>query len=318
MPDKPLLLASKGFTDRMHAKMSEHWEMVFWEDIDLDKFVSERGAEVKGMTPRHHGRIDGPLMDRFPNLGIVSNFGVGYDNIDATAAAERGVMVTHTPDVLNDEVANTAIMLMLAAHRRLVEQDTYLRQGRWVKEGAAPLTRGIAGQSVGILGMGRIGQAIAEKLSVFGVEILYHTRTRKDVPYRYVETLVGLAEAVDTLIVITPGGASTNKIVNAEVLSALGSRGALVNIARGTVVDEEALIDALATGRLGTAGLDVFEDEPNVPQELIDMGHIVLLPHVGSATVETRIAMGDLVCDNLSQWLATGKAIKPVPECAHL
>ena len=318
IPDLPVLLTSRQWTDRMHAKMREDWDVVFYEDIDLDAFIAERGDAVKGMTPGFHGRVDGPLMDRLPNLGVISNFGVGYDNIDAKAAADRGIIATHTPGVLNDETANTAIMLFLATHRQLVAHDAYLRAGRWPVEGNAPLTRGIAGQKVGVLGMGRIGQSIAKKLEAFGVDILYHTRTPKDAPYLHVSNLIDMAQTVDSLIVITPGGAATEKLVNAEVMNALGPRGTLINIARGSVVDEAALISALQDGRLGFAGLDVFEDEPNVPQALIDMDHITLLPHVGSATIETRQAMGDLVCDNLSAWLKTGKAIRPVPECQDL
>ena len=319
MPDKPLLLATREATPRMLEKMAASWDVAFFEDHpDLAAFIAARGPEVRGLMPKSHLHIDDAFMGQFPNLGIISNFGVGYDSIDASAAAKRGIIVSHTPDVLNDEVANTAIMLFLGVHREIVAHDAYLRAGRWQSEGAAPLTRGIAGQKVGILGMGRIGQAIAQKLSVFDVDVLYHTRSQKDVPYAYVDTLVGLANAVDTMIVITPGGPSTDKIVNADVLDALGPRGCLINIARGSVVDEPALVEALISGRLGSAGLDVFAEEPNVPAELIDLENVILLPHVGSATRETRIAMGDLVCENLDSWLRTGKAIKPVPECAGL
>ncbi len=319
MPDKPLLMTSKNVTDRMRAQMQESWTVEFFEDHEnLDIFVAVRGGEVRAMTPRSHTKIDGAFMDQFPNLGIISNFGVGYDSIDATAAAERGIVVSHTPDVLNDEVANSAVLLMLAVHRDIVAQDAYLRAGRWETEGNAPLTRGIAGQKVGIVGMGRIGQAVAEKLGVFGVEISYHTRSKKDVEWAYVPKLVDLAKAVDTMIVIVPGGSSTDKLIDEPVLNALGPQGVLVNVARGTVVDESAMISALQEGRLGGAGLDVFEHEPKVPQALINLQNVVLLPHVGSATVETRQAMGDLVCDNLDQWLKTGKAVCPVPECQHL
>ena len=187
-----------------------------------------------------------------------------------------------------------------------------------MKEGPAPLTRGIAGQKVGIVGMGRIGQTIAEKLGVFGVDIGYHTRGEKDVSYTYYPDLLDMAEDVDSLIVITPGGAATKNLINSDVMNALGPKGTLINISRGSVVDETALISALQDGRLGFAGLDVFENEPEVPSALIEMGHITLLPHVGSATVETREAMGDLVCENLDRWLKTGKAVRPVPECSHL
>lgn len=316
---KPLLLTSNSASQRMLDQMNASWDVVYFEDIpDFDAFVAARGHEVKGMTPKSHTLIDGPFMDRFPNLGVISNYGVGYDSIDAKAAAERGILVSHTPNVLNDEVANTAIMMLLAVYRDLINQEAYLRAGRWEAEGNAPLTRGIAGAKVGIVGMGRIGQAIAEKLSVFKVDVMYHTRSEKDVSYRYCPDLVAMGDACDVLIIITPGGPATDKLINAEVLNALGPGGTLVNVARGTVVDETALIAALQDGRLGYAALDVFEAEPHVPAELIAMKNVVLLPHVGSATVDTRIAMGDLVCDNLDQFLVDGTCQTPVPECAHL
>jgi len=300
----------------MHERMRATWEVVFFEDIDLGNF--ERAGEVTAITPPFFGRVDAAFLDHFPNLKIVSNFGVGYDNIDAAEAARRGIVVAHTPEVLNDETANTAILLFLAVHRAAVAQDAYLRAGRWAREGNAPLTRGIAGQKVGILGMGRIGQAIAQKLGVFGVEVMYHARHPHGVGWRYCPDLVAMAREADTLIVVVPGGAATEKLVGAEVIEALGPTGVLINIARGSVVDEEALVAALVDGRLGGAGLDVYAHEPEVPPALIALDNVVLLPHVGSATVETRRAMGDLVCDNLDDWLRTGRARHPVPECADL
>jgi lactate dehydrogenase-like 2-hydroxyacid dehydrogenase len=234
------------------------------------------------------------------------------------AALQRGITVSHTPGVLNDEVANTAIMLWLAVSRQLVGADAYVRAGRWAREGFYPLTRSVQGRRVGILGLGRIGQAIADRLAVFDAEIVYHARSEKVVEYRYYNDLTEMAQHCGVLICITPGGAGTHHIVNAQVMDALGPEGILINVSRGSVVDEPAMVSALAEGRLGGAGLDVFEDEPNVPKALFAMGNVVLQPHVGSGTVETRQAMGDLTCDNLIRFFKDGKALTPVPECTDL
>lgn len=228
-------------------------------------------------------------------------------------------MVGHTPDVLNDEVANTVMALILATERRVVAYDKYVRAGNWVNKGAAPLTRSLSGKTVGIVGLGRIGEAIAEKLSVFHCKVAYHSRNEKSgSPFPYYGKLVDLAEACDIMVVITPGGPATNKLVSAEVIDALGPEGTLINVARGTVVDEAAMIDALASGRLGAAGLDVFEKEPQVPAALFEMDNVVLLPHVGSATVETRQAMADRVVENMDSFFQNGKPINLVPECNSL
>ena len=316
---KPVLLTTRDLSERMIGRLQAAWRVIYIEDLDdPDPGLDDHGDQVTGLLPPGHMRIDGALMDRLPNLKVISTYGVGYDAIDAAAAAARGIFVAHTPGVLNDEVANTTILLVLAVYRDVINQDAYLRSGQWAADGPAPLTRSIAGSTVGFLGMGRIGQAIAEKLGVFGVDILYHTRSPKDVPFDYCPDLVNMATRSDVLIVITPGGAATDKLVNKNVLDALGPRGTLINIARGSVVDEAALIDALTEGRLGAAGLDVFADEPNVPPALVAMKNVVLLPHVGSATQATRQAMGDLACDNLDVWLTTGRPLRPVPECLDL
>ncbi len=266
-----------------------------------------------------NGWAPAEVIDKLPNLKIISSFGVGYDGVAAAHAASKGIMVGHTPDVLNDEVANTALALILATDRRIVAQDKYLREGRWKKEGNAPLTRGLAGKKVGILGLGRIGEALAEKLQVFHAKVAYHGRNEKPgVSYKYYADLVEMASNADILVVITPGGPATNKLVNKDVINALGSEGTLVNIARGTVVDEAAMVAALQDGRLGAAGLDVFEDEPNVPQELMGMDNVVLTPHIGSATVETRQAMADRVVENLIAFYEEGKPVNLVPECSGL
>jgi lactate dehydrogenase-like 2-hydroxyacid dehydrogenase len=266
----------------------------------------------------YHGGVKRADMERLPKLKVISNYGVGYDAIDTPAAVERGIVVTHTPDVLNDEVANTAVMLLLACARNLISNEHYLRAGRWQKDGSAPLSTSVRDKLVGFVGFGRIGQTIAEKLHVFGSNIAYHTRNEKDVPYRYYADLIQLASDADFLIVITPGGPETRHLIDNKVIDALGPDGCLINIARGSVVDEQALIAALKTGRLGKAGLDVFENEPIVPDALIAMDNVVLQPHVGSATVETRQAMGDLAVQNLITFHLSGKAVAPVPECRDI
>ena len=241
--------------------------------------------------------------------------GVGYDRIDVAAAKRRGVMVTHTPDVLNDEVADTAIGLMLCAARQFPAADRFVRAGEWLK-GPMPLQRKMSGARLGIVGMGRIGKAIAQRALAFGMSIAYTARSAKaDLPYRFVDSPRGLAAESDFLVIITPGGAGTRKLIDAEVLKALGPKGILVNVARGSVVDEAALIEALKNGVIGGAALDVFEDEPRVPQALIDMPQVVLAPHIGSATRETRQAMVDLALGNLRAQFAGQPLLTPVPEC---
>jgi lactate dehydrogenase-like 2-hydroxyacid dehydrogenase len=286
-----------------------------WEASDPDAVLREIGPSIRGVASSPgHGRVDAALLDRLPNLEIVSSFGVGYDHVDAAEAGRRGVVVTNTPDVLNEEVADLALGLLIATIRQIPQADRYLREGRWL-ERPYPLTTTLRGRKIGIVGLGRIGKAIAKRVEAFGVEVHYHSRNpQPGVAYPYHKTLVALAEACDVLVVITPGGAGTRHMVNAEVLEALGPNGILINVARGSVVDERALIAALREGTILSAGLDVFEDEPRVPQELIDIEHVVLLPHVGSASVHTRNAMGQLVVDNLVAWFEGRGPLTPVAE----
>ncbi|MEX0344824.1 MAG: 2-hydroxyacid dehydrogenase [Rhizobiaceae bacterium] len=316
---KQLLLIGEA-TPRMLDRFGENFDIHRDKEIgDLAQFLSERGAEIDAVATNGHDGVRSEIMDALPNLKIISCYGVGYDAIDANKAAGRGIVVTHTPNVLNAEVANTAIMLMLAVSRRLIRDDHWVRSGQWEAKGNAPLTRSMEGKRVGILGLGRIGETIARKLAAFDCEVVYHSRNeRPGVEWQYFGDLADMAREVDYLIAITPGGAGTRKIVNRAVLDALGPDGTLINVARGSVVDEEALVAALQDGRLGNAGLDVFENEPSVPAALLAMENVVLTPHVGSATVETRQAMGDLTVDNLDAFFADGKAISPVPECADL
>jgi lactate dehydrogenase-like 2-hydroxyacid dehydrogenase len=286
-----------------------------WEQTDKEAFLKEVGPRIRGVaTSTLFGRVDASLLDRLPNVEIVSSFGVGYDNVDAAEAAKRNIVVTNTPGVLDDEVADLTLGLLLATLRKIPQADRYLRDGKWLKA-SFPLSATLRERKVGIVGLGRIGKAIARRLSGFDVSIAYHGRTQQDdVAYSYYPTVTGLAEACDVLIVITPGGSSTRHLIDADVLKALGPNGVLINVARGTVVDEQALIHALKSGTILSAGLDVYEDEPRVPQELIDLEHVVLLPHIASASVHTRNAMGKLVADNLISWFDGKGPLTPVAE----
>ncbi|GFE65464.1 2-hydroxyacid dehydrogenase [Litoreibacter roseus] len=316
MPDLLLIGgATEVMLDRMGAKFTIH---KLSEIDDFDAWAKNQGDKVTAVATNGHDGVKPHIMAALPNLKVISCYGVGYDAIDTDAAVARGIKVSHTPDVLNAEVANTTLLLLLAGFRNFRHDEAHARSGAWEAQGNAPLSRSPDNRTIGILGMGRIGQEIAERLQVFKPTILYHTRSKKDVPYRYVADLTEMAKASDVLICITPGGPSTEKLVNAEVLDALGPEGMLINVSRGSVVDEAALIDALRAGRVGSAGLDVFEKEPHIPDALKAMDNVVLLPHVGSATVETRAAMGALTVDNLLQFLADGMLKTPVPECADM
>jgi len=259
--------------------------------------------------------IDGSFMTRFPKLQIVSSFGVGYDHIDAKWAGAHGIVVTNTPEVLTEEVADTALGLLLCTVREFPQAERYLRAGKWLAK-AYPLSKAtLRNRTVGMVGMGAIGQAIARRLDAFGVPVVYHARKpRPEVSYRHYPKLLDMARDVDTLMVIVPGGAATANLINAEVLNALGPNGILINMARGSVVDEAALIKALADKRIMAAGLDVYVREPEVPAELIAFDNVVLFPHLGSASVYTRDKMDQLVVDNIAAWAAGKPPLTPVPE----
>ena len=286
-----------------------------WEAADADGLIARRGGAVRGLVAAGPLVVDDDFLARLPALEIVANFGVGYDRVDAVAARRRGVMVTNTPDVLTDEVADLTLGLLIATVRRLPQADRFVRAGRWGRE-AFPLSASLRGRTVGIVGLGRIGLAVAERCAAFGLPVAYFSRAEKPgVAYRHYGSVAALAAAVDTLIVTAAGGPATEGLVGAEAIAALGPNGVLVNVARGSVVDEAALIEALEAGRLLAAGLDVFRDEPNVPARLAALDNVVLLPHVGSASVATRAAMGELVVANLVAWFEEGRALTPVAEC---
>jgi lactate dehydrogenase-like 2-hydroxyacid dehydrogenase len=282
---------------------------------DPDAFITEH-SHVRAIACSDTAcKIPGDLMARFPKLELVASFGVGYDHMDVKWAAAHNVVLTNTPDVLTEEVADTALGLLLCTVREFPQAERYLRAGKWLERGY-PLTKAtLRNRTVGMVGMGAIGQAIARRLAAFGVPVVYHTRKpRRDVNYLHCPSLIEMARAVDILMVIVPGGPGTQNMINAEVLDALGPDGILINMARGSVVDEPALVKALQDKRIMAAGLDVFAKEPVVPQELIAMENVVLFPHLGSASVYTRERMDQLVVDNIAAWAAGKPPLTPVAE----
>ena len=283
---------------------------------DRDKFFAEAAPRVRGMAvAATEERVDGAFMTRFPRLEIVSSFGVGYDHVDTRWAGAHGITVTNTPDVLTEEVADTALGLLLCTVREFPQAERYLRAGKW-RQKNYPLSKAtLRDRTVGMVGMGRIGQAIARRLAAMQVPVVYHSRRpAAGVPYRHYPKLMDMARDVDVLMVITPGGAETKNLIDAQVLEALGPDGILINMSRGSVVDEPALIKALQQKTILSAGLDVFAREPEVPAELIAMDHVVLFPHLGSASVATRDKMDQLVVDNLLAWAAGKPPLTPVAE----
>lgn len=305
---RPTILRVPPLSPQLHDAVGERYDAVDPDDLPA------RAGDVVGIVSSNAGQVGGDLIATLPNLGVIANHGVGYDNIDVPVALARGIAVSNTPEVLDDAVAETAIALLLAVRREVVLADRFVREGRW-PAGAYPLTAQVAGSRVGILGLGRIGQAVATRLEALGCTVSYHNRHQvPDVSYAYAASPVELAASVDSLVVVVPGGPATDALVDREVLDALGPDGVLVNIARGSVVDQPALVAALQDGRLGGAGLDVYADEPNVPAELVALDNVVLLPHVASGTHVTRAAMRGLALANLDSWLADGTLRTPVPE----
>ncbi len=301
----PLYLSQLAASCRLHDRLQE---------TDPAAFAAV-APQIRAVAASGDSRVPAELMARLPALELISVMGVGYDGVDVAAARACGVMVTHTPEVLNDDVADLAIGLMLCAARQLPAADRYVRSGLWL-QGAMPLARKMSGARLGIVGMGRIGLAIARRALAFGMHIAYTARSAKpELPFAFHASAAALAAQVDFLVLITPGGAGTRKLVDATVLQALGSKGILINVARGSVVDEAALIDALERGVIAGAGLDVFEDEPRVPARLLALPQVVLTPHIGSATGQTRQAMADLAFANLQAHFAGQPLLTPVPEC---
>jgi lactate dehydrogenase-like 2-hydroxyacid dehydrogenase len=286
---------------------------------DKDAFIKSIADKIGAIAITYTNEpINAEFMQRFPKLEQVSSFGVGYDHVDAKWAGAHGIVVTNTPEVLNEEVADTALGLLLCTVREFPQAERYLRAAKW-EQAQYPLTKAtLRNRTVGMVGMGRIGRAIARRLDAFGVPVVYHSRNpQAGVSYKYYPKLLDMARDVDTLMVIVPGGPSTQNMINAEVLKALGPNGILINMARGSVVDEPALIEALKNHTIYSAGLDVFANEPHVPKELLAMDHIVLFPHLGSSTEVTRAAMDQLVVDNILAWAAGKPPLTPVPETPY-
>jgi len=309
------LLITSPMMPMIEEQLDRHFTVErLYKAADKEKLLAEFGPRVQALGATPGLKVDAALMQKLPALEIIGSFGVGYDAVDAKWAGEHGITVTNTPDVLNEEVADTALGLLLATVRQLPQADRYVRAGKWL-ERPFPLTVTLQDRTVGVVGMGRIGKAIAKRLEAFNTPIVYHSRNKAEgVSYKHYPDLKAMARDADVLIVITPGGAATRHMVNREVLEALGPNGIVINVARGSVIDEQALIEALQNKTILSAGLDVFEDEPKVPQALIDMEHVVLLPHVGSASVHCRNLMGQLVVDNLVAWAAGQPPLTPVPE----
>ena len=278
----------------------------------------DRSAFLAGIADRIEVAIttggigmDAALMGALPKLRMIGCFGVGVDAIDVDAATARGIKVTNTPDVLTEDVADIALALLLATVRRTALGDRYVREGKWLT-GPMPLTASVQGKTLGIIGLGRIGSAIAKRAEAFGMRIAYQGPRKKAVAYAYFADAVALADASDVVVAACPGGEATRHIVSRAAIEALGAEGVFINIARGSVVDQDALVEALANKRLGGAGLDVFNDEPRVPEALLTLDNVVLQPHVGSGTHPTRQAMGQLVIDNLAAWFAGRPLLTPV------
>jgi lactate dehydrogenase-like 2-hydroxyacid dehydrogenase len=304
-----IIITAKGHAGTMATLQSDFTAHLLADASDRNAFLKQHAPNVRGLATFGPMPVDGKLMDTLPKLEIISNFGVGVDAINLDDAKKRKIIVTNTPDVLNECVADTAIALVLNTLRKLPQSEAYTRAGNWKAKGPYPLATSLGGKTLGILGLGRIGEAIARRAMACGMRIRYHNRNKKDVPYPYDPDPVTLAKNSNVLMVVTPGGAETKSLVNAKVLDALGPKGYVCNIARGSVIDEPVLLRYLQENKIAGAGLDVFAEEPSVPPEFFKLDNAVLFPHVGSATVETRKAMGDCQIENLRLHFA-GKPVK--------
>jgi hydroxypyruvate reductase len=317
MNQRPVLLQALSLLPSLERQLAENYTVhrLPPAGAERDAFLAARAGEFDGLVTSAAGGAKAALIDALPNLRVISSFGVGLDQIDVAAAARRGIPVGYTPDVLNDCVADQAFALLLAIARRTPEADRFVRAGRWEAKPATPfpLGRQVSGARLGIVGLGRIGRTIAKRASGFDMQVRYHSRRAVEgVAWTHEPQLLELARWADFLVVITAGGAETRHLVDAQVLDALGTKGFLINVARGTVIDEAALVRALQEKRIGGAGLDVFEREPQVPHELFTLENVVLAPHIASATVQTREAMAQRVVDNLQAFFAG----EPLPSAA--
>jgi lactate dehydrogenase-like 2-hydroxyacid dehydrogenase len=318
MENKPHLLSLGEMMPAAEQALLPFFHVHSTNEHSLADIVSRHGAEIRAIATRGRLRADAKLIDALPRLEIIASFAVGYDSIDLQAATRRGIIITNTPDVLNDEVADYTVGLLLATLRQIPQADRFVRSGAW-NHSSFRLTPSLRDRTIGFAGMGRIASATAHRLKAFGVPMAYSCRTpRANLDLKYYSSFRDLAAAVDVLIVLLPGGEATNKVIDSSVLAALGPRGILINVARGTVVDEDALVEALKNGVIAGAGLDVFSDEPKVPPALLEFEGVVLMPHTASGTAHTRRLMIDLAVSNLKSWFAGGGPITPVPETPWL
>ena len=308
---RPVLLMCPLF-EPTQRELESTWQVQrYYQSKDKEALLAEMAQQCEVVVTAGGRGIEADIMSKLPKLKLVSCFGVGIDAIDQTYCKAHGIAITNTPDVLTDDVADLAVALMLASLRQVVAADRWVREGQWVARGGLPLTTRVRGRRVGVVGLGRIGMAIAQRSAAFGTEVAYHGPNRKAVDWPYYANLTEMARWADVLIAACPGGAATRGLVSRVVLEALGPQGHFVNIARGSVVDQPALVELLKTGALGGAGLDVFDDEPRVPADLIGLPHVVLQPHHGSGTHDTRLAMGRLTLDNVTAWFAGRPLLTP-------
>jgi lactate dehydrogenase-like 2-hydroxyacid dehydrogenase len=308
------ILQAGRLMPELESALETHFDShALWKEPDPQRFLAAQADGFEALVTTSKNGADAALIDALPGLKVIAHFGVGYDSVDVGAAARRGIAVSNTPDVLNECVADLAIGLLIDTARGISASDRFVRRGHWLKA-QFPLTTRVSGKRLGIAGLGRIGQAIAKRALGFGMDIRYHSRRPVPVAFAYEPSLVALADWCDFLVIAVSGGASTKHLVSADVIHALGPQGYLVNVSRGSVVDEAALVHALVHHRIAGAGLDVFEDEPRVPQELMALDNVVLLPHLASGTRETRQAMADLVVANLVSFFDQGQLLTPVPD----
>ncbi|MEM6381958.1 MAG: 2-hydroxyacid dehydrogenase [Pseudomonadota bacterium] len=312
------LLVFNKLTDHMRVRIEDVFAPTYFQTIDATEWLPLHGDTIRFILTDGPTGVPSEVLKQLPNAEIISNVGVGYDGVDTVITTERGIPVCHTPDVLNEEVATTALMLYLACWRNLEAEMALARSGRWGSEGNLPLPRTPENRRVGILGLGRIGKAVVRKLAPWTTDIVYFGRSKQDIPFPYYSDLIAMARDCETLVCIAPGGDATRNLISREVMDAIGPDGFLINVGRGSTVDEMALIGALQEGTLGGAGLDVYVDEPHIPSALRSLPNTVLLPHIGSASIETRRAMADLAIDNLIAWKEGRPLLSPVPESASL
>lgn len=311
---KPVLIVTHPQLLGTMADLADEFTMhPLWEAENPDQLISDIASDVRGIATTGGRGATAEFIDKFPNVEMIGSFGVGYDAIDVAHAKSRGLIVTNTPGVLVEGVAEMGLALMLATTRRIAEGDRYVRAGRWAAEGDMSLGRSLGGKRLGIVGLGDIGSRLAEMAAIFKMQISYYGPNNKPAySYTYEPDLLKLAANSDYLMVCCKGGEDTRNLVNAEVIEAVGPEGMLINISRGTVVDEVALLSALQTGKLGFAGLDVFDKEPQVPDGFMSLDNVTMVPHIGSASVETREAMGALVAKNIRAYFAGDPVLTPV------